>query len=299
MRQFKMTKTRRVLCAMFALLTVLTVGELFVPRAAAAANAPLLEMYRSNAAQPTGSVTLTADGSAKSYPTSVGTVGNLLKVAGVTLGEYDVVRPAEEATLEAGMTVTVLRASVSTETVREAIEHEVSYQPNEYIPRGIENVVEVGADGEREVTYEVISVGGTVVSRRATVSVVVTEPVTEVVEYGPGGAILTDDGRVIKWSYKIDGNATAYTTDGYRQKHNALGRIARPGTVAVDPKVIPLKSELYICSRDDVGVQWDYGECVAEDTGGAVKGNIVDLFFNTRSECYAFGRRYCTIYVLG
>lgn len=298
MRQFKNSIAKRVISALFAVLTVFGAAELLVPRAAAA-NAPLLEMYRSNAVQPVGSVTLTVDGSMKSYPTSVGTVEDLLKVAGVTLGRYDVVRPAKEASLEAGMEVVVLRASVRSETVRETIEHEVSYQPNEYIPRGTENVVEVGADGEREVTYEVISVGGTVVSRRATASVVVTEPVTEVVEYGPGGAILTDDGRVIEWSYKIDGNATAYTTDGYRQKHNALGRIARPGTVAVDPKVIPLKSELYICSRDDVGVQWDYGECVAEDTGGAVKGNIVDLFFNTRSECYAFGRRYCTIYVLG
>ena len=120
MRQFKNSK--RVLCAMLAALTVLCLGEFFVPRAAAA-NAPLLEMYRSNAAQPTGSVTLTVDGSAKSYPTSVGTVGNLLKVAGVTLGRYDVVRPAEEAPLEAGMSVTVLRASVNSDTVRETKEH--------------------------------------------------------------------------------------------------------------------------------------------------------------------------------
>ena len=68
------------------------------------------------------------------------------------------------------------------------------------------------------------------------------------------------------------------------------------GTVAVDPKVIPLGTALYIVTDDG---EYIYGYCIAEDTGGAVKGNIVDLFFNTLAECYAFGRRNCTVYVLG
>ena len=85
-------------------------------------------------------------------------------------------------------------------------------------------------------------------------------------------------------------------TDGFAEKHNASGNIARVGTVAVDPKVIPLGTALYIVTDDG---EYIYGYCIAEDTGGAVKGNIVDLFFDTLEECYAFGRRNCTVYVLG
>ena len=64
-------------------------------------------------------------------------------------------------------------------------------------------------------------------------------------------------------------SATAYTTEGFTEKHNASGNIARVGTVAVDPKVIPLGTALYIVTDDG---EYIYGYCIAEDTGGAVKG---------------------------
>ena len=41
-----------------------------------------------------------------------------------------------------------------------------------------------------------------------------------------------------------------------------------------------------------------YGYCTAEDTGGAITGNIVDLYYDTMDECYAFGRRNVNIYIL-
>ena len=65
--------------------------------------------------------------------------------------------------------------------------------------------------------------------------------------------------------------------------------------MAVDPKVIPLGTKMYIVSADG---EYLYGYCVAEDTGGAIQGNIVDLFFNTYEECIQFGRRDVLIYIL-
>ena len=60
--------------------------------------------------------------------------------------------------------------------------------------------------------------------------------------------------------------------------------------VAVDPRVIPLGTKIYVEG---------YGVAIAGDTGGAIKGNIVDLFFNTNSECYTFGRRHgLDVYIL-
>ena len=75
----------------------------------------------------------------------------------------------------------------------------------------------------------------------------------------------------------------------------ASGTQARPGIVAVDPKVIPLGTKLYIESMDGTG---SYGYASAEDTGGAIKGNIIDLFFTNRSDALSFGRRQVKVYIL-
>ncbi len=55
----------------------------------------------------------------------------------------------------------------------------------------------------------------------------------------------------------------------------------------MDPKVIPLGSRLYIESID--GESWAYGYAVAEDTGGMIKGNTVDLYMQTKDLCKQFG----------
>ena len=65
--------------------------------------------------------------------------------------------------------------------------------------------------------------------------------------------------------------------------------------VAVDPKVIPLGTKLYIQSLDGTK---DYGFAIAEDTGGAIKGNKIDLFFESSEQVYKFGRRKVKVYIL-
>lgn len=60
-------------------------------------------------------------------------------------------------------------------------------------------------------------------------------------------------------------------------------------TIAVDPSIIPLGSKVYIPG---------YGEAIAADTGGAIKGNRVDLFLNSENECINWGRQNATLYIL-
>ena len=67
----------------------------------------------------------------------------------------------------------------------------------------------------------------------------------------------------------------------------------RVGTVAVDKSVIPLGTRMYIVASDGSVI---YGMAVAEDTG--VKGNKVDLYYDTYQQCINFGRRTCTVYIL-
>jgi 3D (Asp-Asp-Asp) domain-containing protein len=69
----------------------------------------------------------------------------------------------------------------------------------------------------------------------------------------------------------------------------ASGKKAQVGRVAVDPRVIELGTWLYV---------EDYGLCQAADTGGAIKGNKVDLYMNSESECYAWGVRHKDVYIL-
>ena len=75
----------------------------------------------------------------------------------------------------------------------------------------------------------------------------------------------------------------------------ASGTKVRPGVVAVDPNVIPLGTKLYIQSLDG---SKDYGFAIAEDTGGAIKGNRIDLFFENSQDVYRFGRRKVKVYIL-
>ena len=97
-------------------------------------------------------------------------------------------------------------------------------------------------------------------------------------------------------------NATGYDASscGKSPSHpgygiTATGARAVYGIVAVDPGVIPLGSRLYIETADGSFI---YGHAVAADTGGAIKGNRIDLCFNTRQEALNFGRRQVKVYVL-
>ncbi len=80
--------------------------------------------------------------------------------------------------------------------------------------------------------------------------------------------------------------ATAYTHTG---NPTCTGVYPRVGTIAVDPRVIPLGSKLWV---------QDYGYGIAEDTGGLIKGNIIDLFMESKAECRNWGRRRVTVYIL-
>ena len=85
---------------------------------------------------------------------------------------------------------------------------------------------------------------------------------------------------------KMNVVATAYT--GYST--TSTGQKPVWGTIAVDPKVIPYGTKVYIPQFDRV--------FVANNTGGAIKGNKIDIFMNTKSECYNWGRRSIEIHVL-
>lgn len=77
-------------------------------------------------------------------------------------------------------------------------------------------------------------------------------------------------------------SAIAYSLPG----RTASGLPVGPGIAAVDPSVIPLGTRMYVPG---------YGDAVAADTGSAIRGNVIDLWFPTTAEAYAWGRRTVVI----
>lgn len=110
-----------------------------------------------------------------------------------------------------------------------------------------------------------------------------------------GNVIMTSSGESYTYVDVMTCSATAYTCEGY-VGHTYSGTLARVGAIAVDPTVIPLGTKMYVVSNDG---QYIYGYCVAEDIGGGIKGNKIDLYFDTYAECWDFGVRMCTVYILG
>ena len=99
----------------------------------------------------------------------------------------------------------------------------------------------------------------------------------------PEGVVLSGEWSMVATAYYAGGgglNGNGITATGLR---------ARKGIVAVDPKVIRLGTKLYIDG---------YGIAIAADTGGWIKGNRIDLCFDTIEECYRYGRKKIYVYLV-
>ena len=104
------------------------------------------------------------------------------------------------------------------------------------------------------------------------------------------------EGETYDFIAEFDMSASAYTAASSGKSASsksygitATGMLAERGVVAVDPSFIPLGSKLYI-----VG----YGFAVAADTGPSIKGNKIDLYYETLAEAIQFGRQTVRVYLL-
>lgn len=121
--------------------------------------------------------------------------------------------------------------------------------------------------------------------------VLVTSIFTQIVSAAPSNDVKPQ----IQNKKAIDITATAYAPgphdNGKWGNLTHIGTQVRPGVIAVDPKIIPLGTKLYIEFADGEGM---YG--VAEDTGGAIKGNRIDIAMWTVAEALDFGMQKVKVY---
>ncbi len=238
------------------------------------------------------SVTLSVDGTQQRISTSRVTVGAILQDEGIVLGKLDRVVPAPLDRVRDGAKITVTRIKEEIVSETKPVPFETVRTFTTALRPGIVRQVKQGSDGQKMVLSRVRYVNGNEVSRTQISSVVVKRPMDRVLAIGSRGR-YTSRGE---WRTRriLEMSASAYdpgprSCGKYASGRTSCGLRAGYGVVAVDPEVIPLGTKLYIEG---------YGHAVAGDRGRAIKGNRIDLGFNTYREAIQFGRRTVTVHIL-
>lgn len=179
------------------------------------------------------------------------------------------------------------------------------YKCDDMLPWGTERTVQQGADGCVTEYFSLAYEEDRLISR-SLLSYERKEPVAEIIHYGTQskncvvkvidytGGTLERNGKVLPYRCCLRLNATAYTKgEELVDDTTAMGTQVHRGIVAVDRRVIPLGSKVYVETTDGVP---SYGFASAEDTG--VLGNSIDLYMDDVQSCLSFGRRDVNVYIL-
>jgi 3D (Asp-Asp-Asp) domain-containing protein len=224
-------------------------------------------------------------------------VGTLLDEQQVRLAPGDAVQPPLSDPLPSSGIVRIDRVVSWMRDEKHVLASKTVHQFDYAIAPGTTKTMAPGSPGERDVIVRYTRRDDGSVQRWVVASHVTRKPRPRIVAVGAGeyqGFARFEAQGVSRMAYiaqsALQMVATAYTAscagcDGI----TAIGRPAGHGIVAVDPRVIPLGTRLFISG---------YGAAVAGDTGGAIRGLRIDLGFNSLREAMLFGRREVTVYRL-
>ncbi|ANU14673.1 cell wall-binding protein [Planococcus halocryophilus Or1] len=264
------------------------------------------------------------------------TVANFLKENKITLGKLDRVETEMDALVLPNSQVKVVRVEKLTDVVEDSVKYAVETKKDETLLKGSEKVVQKGQNGLVEKTYEIVKENGKEVKRNLKNEKIVKEPTKQVTAVGtktvvasvsrgaqketiktastekaatPTAAVTTAKATPKATPVKATPaaaepeptggkefyvSATAYTascTGCSGITATGINLKTNPGlkVIAVDPSVIPLGSKVWVEG---------YGNAIAGDTGGAIKGNKIDLFMANRSDALSFGRKQVKVRIL-
>lgn len=238
------------------------------------------------------------------------TVGDFLEEQGIEIEEGDIVIPSLDAQIIPDMEIIIKYVDIKFETEQYEISYEtqVQYNDKEYI--GYEKVITEGKDGLRVIKREKRYENGIEVDDKVVYDNIEVQPIDKVIEKGSkkkkvvhmedgnsrdlisnaykNGEKIDFLGRQYSIAYMKSVEATAFYNSGSNGNHTTatgnptMYNTSGWSTIAVDPRVIPLGTKVYIEG---------YGFGIAHDTGGAIKGNIIDVFMPSREAAYTWGRK--------
>jgi len=242
-----------------------------------------------------GRVKIMSDGKITECDVKSQTVYEALKTAGVTLNSHDIVTPSLNTFVCDGMHINVIRVKESTVKTRETLAFETVklYDPN--LNKSEAVVLEYGKNGYVEKEFKVLCHDDKEVWRKLYNIASEEKPKHTKVVVG-----TSDNKRMYMMPRKMWAvkqyvlKATGYYPGPedcgiYAAGFTSNGMKAGYGVAAVDPKIIPLGTKLYIPT---------YGYAIAADTGGGIKGNSIDLCFDTYKESSTYTPRYLKVYVI-
>lgn len=223
-------------------------------------------------------------------------VADALVAVGIDPAANPAVVPTLETPLQRGMNIRVPDVFVRVVQEESTVPQRVQREPDPSLAKGTTRVVTAGAPGRVLRVYRVIVSGGVESTRVLTAERLVAKPVTRIVAVGTAAAAAT----VPAASRRVPpaprtGRRMLVVATGYSAAQpdlddtTATGARARYGVIAVDPRVIPLGTRVYVPG---------YGFAVAADTGGAIRGNRIDLCFDSVADAMTWGRRSVMIVIL-
>ncbi len=267
-------------------------------------------------------VTITDGGISAAYESVGGTVGELLTSVGIELpDEDDVINCSVNDDIYAYMNIVIDRVEYKDTSEDIVIPYQTLKRETNSLRKGETEIATDGVDGKKRIVTRTKYINGVLAVEETVSETILVQPINEVIDVGTAvptttttaaaqgvlnskptnsasnvaGTFTDSSGRTVSYSKVMTGKGTAYT--GSPGDLTSTGRPVEVGVVAVDPKVIPYGTRLYIVSADG---KYTYGYAIAADTGGALRRGevLVDLFYETESQCRAFGRRNVVVYIL-
>lgn len=184
-----------------------------------------------------------------------------------------------------GDDIELIRVTQREFAVDEPIAYEVEKTVDATMEPGTTKILQQGKSGLARDIFLITCHNGQEVQRERMRTDILVQPQNQVIAMGESFSV-SRGGQRFDFREARNMESTAYTYTGNR---TATGVYPAVGMVAVDPRVIPLGSKMYIEG---------YGYATATDTGGAIKGNKIDLFMETYSQCMNWGRRNVKVYLL-
>ncbi|MBE3568549.1 MAG: DUF348 domain-containing protein [Bacillales bacterium] len=243
-------------------------------------------------------VTLVDGNRKKTVWTASTTVGDFLKQQGITFGKWDKVEPEFNDHLKANSSVKIVRVKKVTDVVEKSKAFAITIQKDPSLMEGERKVLQEGRNGTVISTYESVYENGRLVSKKLLEERTIVEGRNKIIAEGMkkrnGQFSAETASATSSRGRELLVTATAYTANcsgcsgitatGIKIHSNSNMRI-----IAVDPGLIPLGSRVYVEG---------YGYAVAADTGGAIKGNRIDILMPSQSAAAQWGRKQVKVQII-
>ncbi|PJO42059.1 G5 and 3D domain-containing protein [Lysinibacillus xylanilyticus] len=227
------------------------------------------------------------------------TVANFLKQQGIQLNEFDRVENNLKDVITPQSKITVVRVEKVIDVVEESLDFAIEKKQDASLQQGKQKVVTAGQNGLVTKTYEVVKENGQVVAKNLQSKNVVKESKKQVVAVGTKTVVASAATVSRGSSEPASGKEFYVTATAYTPNCTGCSGISATGinlksnsglkVIAVDPSVIKLGSKVWVEG---------YGTAIAGDTGGAIKGNRIDILVQSESQASNWGVRKVRIKVL-